>query len=128
MLRTIYFALPIVVTLGAAHASESYDGMAPEEILQALIDESGSAYLNQSPQNRQMMPDNPAYWVAEEGEELFKTPRGPNNVSLAAMLQGLTARAVENRVGLCLPMIITREQIDEVIDRLHAAFKQVAGS
>ena len=38
--------------------------------------------LRQSPQNLQMMPDNPAYWVAEEGEELFTTPRGPNNVSL----------------------------------------------
>jgi sulfur-oxidizing protein SoxA len=29
-----------------------------------------------------MMPDNPAYWIAEEGEELFQTPRGPKNVSL----------------------------------------------
>ncbi|MGB0723411.1 MAG: sulfur oxidation c-type cytochrome SoxA [Gammaproteobacteria bacterium] len=29
-----------------------------------------------------MMPDNPAYWVAEEGEDLFNTPRGPANVSL----------------------------------------------
>jgi sulfur-oxidizing protein SoxA len=56
--------------------------MAPEEILERLIEDSSSAYLGQSPQNRQMMPDNPAYWVAEEGEELFSTPRGPNNVSL----------------------------------------------
>jgi L-cysteine S-thiosulfotransferase len=47
-----------------------------------LIEKTGSRYLGQSPQNLQMMPDNPAYWVAEEGEELFKTPRGPKNASL----------------------------------------------
>ncbi len=82
MFRKAAMACPVVFAFGVAHAAESYEGMAPEEILQALIDQTGSAYLNQSPQNQQMMPDNPAYWVAEEGEELFETPRGPNNVSL----------------------------------------------
>jgi sulfur-oxidizing protein SoxA len=75
-------ALPLALAIGTAAASDDYVGMAPEEILQALIDKTGSAYLSQSDQNLQMMPDNPAYWVAEEGEELFKTPRGPKNASL----------------------------------------------
>jgi len=70
------------LTLGSVQASSEFADMAPEEILERLIEDSSSAYLGQSPQNRQMMPDNPAYWVAEEGEELFSTPRGPNNVSL----------------------------------------------
>ncbi|MBT8429372.1 MAG: sulfur oxidation c-type cytochrome SoxA [Gammaproteobacteria bacterium] len=82
MFRKVALVSLMVFALGATCAAESYDGMAPEDILQALIDASGSAYLSQSPQNRQMMPDNPAYWIAEEGEELFKTPRGPNNLSL----------------------------------------------
>jgi sulfur-oxidizing protein SoxA len=82
MFRKVALVSLTAFSLGAACAAESYEGMAPEDILQALIDSSGSAYLSQSPQNRQMMPDNPAYWIAEEGEELFKTPRGPNNVSL----------------------------------------------
>ena len=55
---------------------------APEEILTDLIEETGSPYLSQSQQNLMMMADNPAYWTAEEGEELFYTPRGPNTVSL----------------------------------------------
>lgn len=81
-------AIPFIVllsafTLGTAQAADSeFADMAPEEILDRLIEDSSSAYLSQSPQNRQMMPDNPAYWTAEEGEELFSTPRGPKNVSL----------------------------------------------
>jgi sulfur-oxidizing protein SoxA len=82
MFSKALYAVPLALAVGTATAADSYVGMAPEEILQALIDKTGSRYLNQSPQNLQMMPDNPAYWVAEEGEELFKTPRGPNNVSL----------------------------------------------
>jgi sulfur-oxidizing protein SoxA len=60
--------------------SDSY--RAPEDVLNELIDETGSPYLTQSEQNLMMMADNPAYWTAEEGEDLFHTPRGPNNVSL----------------------------------------------
>jgi sulfur-oxidizing protein SoxA len=82
MFRKLIFALPLALAVGNASAAESYEGMAPEDILRALIEKTGSDYLSQSPQNLQMMPDNPAYWVAEEGEELFSTPRGPNNVSL----------------------------------------------
>jgi len=77
-----YVLLLSALALGSAQASSDFTDMAPEEILERLIEDSGSAYLGQSPQNRQMMPDNPAYWVAEEGEELFSTPRGPKNVSL----------------------------------------------
>lgn len=84
MLPKALYALPLALAVGTVSAADSYVGMAPEEILQALIDETGSAYLSQSPQNMQMMPDNPAYWIADEGEELFATARGPKNASLEA--------------------------------------------
>lgn len=76
----VSLALPLTLLLSANVAADPE--MAPEEILEKLIDETGSPYLSQSPQNRQLMPDNPAYWIAEEGEELFATPRGPKNASL----------------------------------------------
>ena len=82
MLSKIVYALLPVLTLGSAIAAEDYANMAPEEILNELIESTASSYLSQSPQNRQMMPGNPAYWVADDGEELFRTPRGPNKVSL----------------------------------------------
>jgi sulfur-oxidizing protein SoxA len=82
MFRHVLYALPLTLAVGHAGAADSYEGMAPVEILEALIEKTDSAYLGQSPQNLQMMPDNPAYWVADDGEELFNTARGPNNVSL----------------------------------------------
>lgn len=54
----------------------------PTEILKELIDSTDSEYLTQSPQNLMMMPDNPAYWVAEDGKDLFHEKRGPKNASL----------------------------------------------
>lgn len=76
-------ALPLALTLvGSVAFAEDYIGMEPDEILVSLIEKTDSAYLSQSPQNLQMMPDNPAYWVMEDGEALFTTPMGPNNVSL----------------------------------------------
>lgn len=84
MFRKLKIAIPLALLVGTVGAADSYVDMAPEEILQSLIDETGSSYLGQSPQNMQMMPDNPAYWVGEEGEALFHEPRGPNNVSLEA--------------------------------------------
>jgi len=68
------------MALGASASAEP--GQAPEEILENLIDQTRSPYLSQSDQNLMMMPDNPAYWTAEEGQALFEEPRGPNNVSL----------------------------------------------
>lgn len=62
-------------------ASAQFD-RPPEEVLQEVIDSTDSRYLTQSPQNLQMMPDNPAYWLIGDGEALFKEARGPNNVSL----------------------------------------------
>lgn len=82
MFRKVKYAVPLILAVGSAAAVDSYVDMAPEEILRTLIDESGSPYLSQSPQNLQMMPDNPALWVAEDGEALFEEPRGPKNVSL----------------------------------------------
>lgn len=73
-LRTLAVTATAILIMGA---------QAPEDILDALAKKTNNApYLVQSPQNRMMMPDNPAYDVAEEGERLFKTPRGPKNVSL----------------------------------------------
>jgi len=82
MFKPILYILPILLAAGVAQAT-NYEDMAPEEILEALIEKTGSSYLNQSPQNQQMMPDNPAYWLVDEGEELFNEARGPKNVSLA---------------------------------------------
>lgn len=73
-LRTLAVTATAALIMGA---------QAPEDILDALAKKTNnSPYLVQSPQNRMMMPDNPAYDVAEQGESLFKTPRGPKNVSL----------------------------------------------
>ena len=83
MFRKVLHVLPIALIFSQAAVADSYAGMPPEDILRTLIEQTGSAYLGQSPQNLQMMPDNPAYWVAEEGEALFAAPRGPNGVSLA---------------------------------------------
>jgi len=40
----------------------------PQQVLFGLIDEVDSDYLTQSEQNIQMMPDNPAYFLAEDGK------------------------------------------------------------
>ena len=82
MFSKLKYAAPLAMAVGTAGAVDSFDEMAPEDILRALIDQTGSPYLGQSPQNLQMMPDNPALWVADDGEALFEEPRGPNNVSL----------------------------------------------
>ena len=59
----------------------------PEEVLLALINETGSSYLTQSEQNLMMMADSPAYWTVEDGADLFYTERGPNNVTLEGCRQ-----------------------------------------
>lgn len=80
MIRKLLIAIP----LAAAMASTAYaaDEKTPTEVLRGLIDSVDSLYLTQSSQNLMMMDDNPALWTVDEGEELFHTPRGPNNVSL----------------------------------------------
>lgn len=75
-LRTLPLMLAMAVSAGASA------NQAPEDILDALSAKTKSPYLTQSPQNRMLMPDNPAYDAVEEGEKLFKQQRGPNNVSL----------------------------------------------
>jgi sulfur-oxidizing protein SoxA len=73
-LRTLAVTATAAIVMGA---------QAPEDILDALAKKTNNApYLVQSPQNRMMMPDNPAYDLEEQGEVLFKTPRGPKNASL----------------------------------------------
>lgn len=80
MIRKLLVAIP----LAAAMVSTAYADAekTPTEVLRGLIESTNSAYLSQSTQNLMMMDDNPALWTVEEGEELFRTPRGPNNVSL----------------------------------------------
>ncbi len=80
MFNRTLLVLPVVFIFGATASADP--SMAPEEVLQSLIEKVDSKYLTQSSQNIMMMPDNPAYWVAEEGEELFMEKRGPKNASL----------------------------------------------
>jgi len=80
MFKKTLLILPIVLTFWATANADS--SMAPEEVLNSLINKVDSKYLTQSGQNIMMMPDNSAYWVAEEGEELFMEKRGPKKASL----------------------------------------------
>ncbi len=80
MFNRTLLALPIVLAFGASVSADP--NMAPEEILEKLIQKTGSKYLNQSEMNIMMMPDNPALWIADDGEVLFMKKRGPKNASL----------------------------------------------
>jgi len=80
MFRKTLFALPVALVLGSTATADSYQE--PYDVLEELIKKIDSSYLTQSEQNLMMMPDNPALWVAEEGEELFHEKRGPRNASL----------------------------------------------
>ncbi len=80
MSRKALFVLATVLALAGVASADSYQE--PEDVLQGIIDKVDSNYLTQSEQNLMMMPDNPAYWVVEEGESLFNEKRGPNNASL----------------------------------------------
>jgi len=81
MHKNPWFALPMALALaGGTAVADSYQE--PYDVLQGLIEEADSSYLTQSEQNLMMMQDNPAYWTAEEGEELFQEKRGPKNASL----------------------------------------------
>lgn len=81
MLRKILIAAALTVA-AIANSATAYSSQDPAQVLQSLIESTKSTYLTQSEQNLMMMPDNPALWTVEEGEELFRTPRGPTNVSL----------------------------------------------
>ena len=81
MLKKALYTLPAALALTAIGSAMAAD--APEDVLDRLIAKTDNdAYLTQSPQNRMMMPDNPAYLVADDGEKLFKEKRGPKNASL----------------------------------------------
>ncbi len=80
MLKKILLTVSVALTMGGTVSAENY--RLPEEVLDELIQKIDSNYLTQSEQNLIMMPDNPAHWVAEEGEQLFREKRGPNNASL----------------------------------------------
>lgn len=80
MYKNALRALPIMLAMASPALADT--GQTPDEVLQALIDRSDSAYLTQSEQNLMMMQDEPSYWVIEQGEVLFKEPRGPKKASL----------------------------------------------
>lgn len=60
-------ALPVALAL-AGVATAASQGKLPEDVLDELIKQTNSTYLTQSPQNIMMMPDNPAWEVAEAGK------------------------------------------------------------
>ena len=84
-MKRVLHALPlaagaIALCLGTlAHSGEL---QSPTAVLQDLLEKTNSLYLGQSEQNLMMMDDNPSLWTVEDGEELFHTARGPNNISL----------------------------------------------
>jgi len=83
------YALPIALVFGfTSHPVLAECSICtnkpPEQILETLIKQNKSDYLTQSPQNLIMMSDNPAYFIAEEGEELFHKKRGPKKASMAS--------------------------------------------
>ncbi len=80
MIKKALCALPLALALAGTTSAST--GKAPEDILDELAAKTKSQYLTQSPQNRMMMPDNPAYEVIEEGEKLWKQKRGPKNATL----------------------------------------------
>ena len=80
MSRKTVLAMTAGLLVAGTAGAESYEP--PAEVLQEIIEKVDSDYLTQSEQNLMMMDDNPAYWVAEEGKNLFHQKRGPNNVSL----------------------------------------------
>lgn len=81
MKRTLFAALPLAVALTASVQAEP-PRPEPADVLRALIERSGAAYLTQSEQNLMMMADNPANWTIDEGKELFHQKRGPKNASM----------------------------------------------
>ncbi|MBW6476372.1 MAG: sulfur oxidation c-type cytochrome SoxA [Chromatiales bacterium] len=78
MIRKLLVAMP----LAAVMVTSAYAEQTPGDVLRGLIDRTQSPYLTQSPQNVQMIDDSPAIWTGYEGGDLFKAPRGPNNVSM----------------------------------------------
>jgi sulfur-oxidizing protein SoxA len=78
-----HFALALAGSLALGSGTSIADSYEePYDVLQGLIDKVDSSYLTQSEQNLMMMQDNPAYWTADEGEDLFHEKRGPRNASL----------------------------------------------
>ncbi len=137
MFKKALLALPVALAVGAtAHAQTP-----PEDVLQGLIDQIDSTYLTQSEMNIMMMPDNPALWTGMDGEDLFHTPRGPNNVSMEAcdfgkgpgVLEGAyvelpryfedTNRVMdlENRIVHCMTEVQGFDPDDPAVTRRHGS-------
>ncbi len=139
MFNRTLLVLPVLLAFGATASADP--SMAPEEVLQSLIDKVDSKYLTQSSQNIMMMPDNPAYWVAEEGEELFMEKRGPKKVSLEGcdfgkgpgVLEGAytempryfadtdTVMDLESRLVHCMKTLQGFTKDDEAIKKRHGS-------
>ncbi len=83
--KKLLFVVPIATfaVTGTAWAQcDNCSNEDPKQILLGLIDKLDSPYLTQSQQNIMMMEDNPAYFVVDDGKDLFEEQRGPKNVSL----------------------------------------------
>jgi sulfur-oxidizing protein SoxA len=99
----------------------------PQQILFQLIDQVDSDYLTQSDQNIQMMPRNPAYFVAESGKDLFHEKRGPNNASLAQCDFGLGPGVVEGAYAKMPRYFEDTGRVMDLESRLVHCMKTIQG-
>lgn len=77
--KVLYKVLLLLALAGVASAA---DYKHPYDVMQGLLDHTDSKYLTQSKTNIMMMEESPAYWIADQGEDLFHKKRGSNKVSL----------------------------------------------
>lgn len=99
----------------------------PKEILERVIDSVDSEYLTQSPQNLMMMPDNAAYWTAEEGKELYEKKRGPKNVSLNECDLGKGAGEVDGAYAEMPRYFEDAGRVMDLESRLVYCMKEIQG-
>ena len=126
MFKKALLALPVAMAVGAtAQAGEWQD---PNDVLQGFLQANpDSVYLHQSEMNIMMMPDNPALWLVEEGEDLFHARRGPNNASLEGCDFGKGPGVLE---GAYVELPRYFEDTDKVMDfesRLVHCMKELQG-
>lgn len=126
MFRKALLGLPMLLAFGsAAGTDDSYK--APYDVLQGIIDEVDSAYLTQSDQNLMMMQDNPAYWVADDGEALFQEKRGPKNASLETCDFGKGPGVVEGAYAAMPRYFEDTGRVMDLGNRLIYCMKTIQG-
>lgn len=125
MSKKAWLALPIALAFGGTAIADSYED--PYDVLTGLIDEVDSKYLTQSEQNLMMMQDNPAYWTADEGEELFYAARGPNNKSLEECDFGKGPGVIEGAYAEMPRYFADADRVMDLGNRLIYCMKTIQG-